>query len=371
MKKLSVYLHIPFCASKCAYCDFLSFAGHSERKRESYANALVKEIERAAAEFTDYKTDTVFFGGGTPTLLPAADLIRALEALRSQYRVVDDAEITAEANPETLTADKLKELRAGGFNRLSIGAQSFDDGLLSRVGRIHTAEKAEASFADAREAGFDNVNLDLMFSLPGQSLEDWERTLDTACRLEPEHISCYSLTPEPGTRLGDGGYEPDDGLDRAMYAAAKERLLSAGYEHYEISNFAKPGRRCRHNLIYWTGYEYRGFGLGAHSLTDGVRWHNETDLDAYIMNAGAGGRQDPEPLRERDLMSEFMLLGLRLIDGINCEVFLDKFDKNIFEVYGAELNDLINRGLLERDAERIRLTPIGLDVANRVFGEFL
>jgi oxygen-independent coproporphyrinogen-3 oxidase len=375
MKKLSVYIHIPFCGSKCAYCDFLSFDMLSYKGREgvtaAYTDALVKEIEGAASVFSGYKTDTVFFGGGTPTFLPAAGLIRVLEALKEPYRVVEDAEITAEANPETLDIDKLSELYAGGFNRLSIGVQSFDDALLSRIGRIHTADKARMSFEDAREAGFGNINLELMFSLPDQDLGAWESTLDEACRLNPEHISCYALSLEPGTRLGTSGFEPDEELDRAMYAMAKEKLSAAGYQHYEISNFAKPGYRCRHNLIYWTGYEYRGFGLGAHSLTDGIRWHNETDLEAYISQAGKGARLDPEPLRERDLMSEFMFLGLRLIDGINCEVFLDKFDKNIFEVYGEELNGLINQGLLVREQDRIRLTSKGLDMANRVFQEFI
>ncbi|MDR1703554.1 MAG: radical SAM family heme chaperone HemW [Clostridiales bacterium] len=371
MKKLSVYVHIPFCASKCSYCDFLSFAGCSKNLLEGYADALIKEIDRAAAEFTDYKTDTVFFGGGTPTFLPAVNLVKTLDALREPYHIVEDAEITTEANPESLDFDKLGELRAGGFNRLSIGVQSFDDTLLSCIGRIHSSGKARQSFEDARRAGFDNINLDLMFSLPGQDIGDWERTLDEACSLDPEHISCYSLTLEPGTRLGDEGCNQDEDADRAMYALAKEKLIAAGYEHYEISNFAKPGYRCRHNLIYWTGYEYRGFGLGAHSLTDGVRWHNETDLNAYIKSAGKGGRLNQEPLRERDLISEFMFLGLRLIDGINCEVFLDKFDKNIYEVYGDQLNSLINRGLIERDAERIKLTSRGLDIANKVFIEFI
>ncbi|MCL2701998.1 MAG: radical SAM family heme chaperone HemW [Defluviitaleaceae bacterium] len=370
MKKLSVYIHIPFCVSKCAYCDFLSFAGRGEL-HAAYADALASEIVASKTELADYAAETVYFGGGTPTALPASALVRLLDALRGTCKVLPDAEITSEANPETANPQNLSELRAAGFNRLSLGIQSFDDNLLKRVNRAHSAETARDAYAAACEAGFENIGIDLMFSIPGQTTDNFERTLRQAADLSPEHISCYGLTVEPGSSLAGDGYEPDEEADRAMYALAREILPENGYEHYEISNFAIPGHRSRHNTAYWNGQDYRGFGLGAHSLINGARFHAGTCLESYIASNGASPRQNVEFLRESDMRAEFMILGLRLLDGINCEDFSRKFDKNIYREYGAQIKELTAQGLLEASGNRIRLTPRGIDLSNQVFAKFI
>jgi oxygen-independent coproporphyrinogen-3 oxidase len=370
MKKISVYIHIPFCRSKCYYCDFLSFPGQEERFG-AYMDALDAEIEASAPELSGYTVDTILFGGGTPTAIAPDGLIRGLERWRKTCEVSDGAEVTVEANPDTVRLGALRELRAAGFNRLSLGVQSFNDGLLKRIGRAHTAAGARDAYADACEAGFENINVDLMFSIPGQSSGDFAKTLETAIALSPEHISCYGLTVEPSTPIGAEGYEPEEDADRSMYALAREMLTAEGYGHYEISNFALPGHRSRHNLAYWTGLDYRGFGLGAHSLVDGTRFHNDCALDSYISGHGACNRFNVETLRESDRIAEFMFLGLRLLDGINCKDFSRKFDKNIYREYGEQIKELAELGLLLDANGQIRLTPRGIDLSNQVFARFV
>lgn len=371
MKELSIYIHIPFCAAKCAYCDFLSFPGIETAAREKYAETLIEEIKAAAGEFSEHTVKTVFFGGGTPTLLPTKVISKIINTVASNYRLDKNAEISVEANPETVDYPSLSSLRELGVNRLSIGVQSFDNRLLERVGRIHNAERAVIACYDARRAGFENINLDIMFGLPGQTLSQFEKTLDIAIREAPVHISCYSLIVEENSRLGAEKdlNLPDEEAEREMYGLAKQKLKANGYEHYEISNFAKPGCRCRHNVTYWTGGEYAGFGVGAHSLVDGRRFHNTYGLKKYMENPGE--KEDLEILSERDKISEFIFLGLRMLEGINCKVFSQKFDKTIFELFPSELDGLIGQELLVREGDVIRLSERGIDVSNYIFAKFL
>lgn len=369
MRKMSIYVHVPFCLSKCDYCDFLSYSGVGGRVIEDYVGALVGEIKNGAAALRGYAADTVFFGGGTPTFIGHDGLLRILDCLRSHIFITKEAEITVEANPETVGPAALAALREAGVNRLSLGAQSFDDEVLRRVGRAHKAGDIAAACDMARQAGFDNVNLDLMFSMPGQSLAGFERTLEAALALDIAHISCYGLTIEADTPLGAAGIEIDEELDRSMYALAVKAFNGRGYEHYEISNFALKGRHCRHNMAYWTGVPYRGFGLGAHSFMDGARFHNGHDLQSYL--SALPSPENLEILSESDHMSEFMILGLRLIAGINCKDFSDRFAKNIHQVYGSEIKDLVAGGLLLQQGDRLRLTPLGIDLSNIVFGAFI
>lgn len=276
-RKLELYLHIPFCIRKCSYCDFLSFAA-DESLKERYAGQLIEEIHAKSAAFADREISTLFIGGGTPSILKAESLAEIMAAVRADFALAADCEATIEANPGTLTADWLETCRAAGLNRTSLGLQSADDGELRTLGRIHTWEQFLASYGMVRRAGFENVNVDLMSALPGQSLASWERSLREVTALEPEHISAYSLIVEEGTpfceRYSGAGAKllPDEDTERAMYRAAKEILGQAGFERYEISNYAKPGRACRHNIGYWTGEEYLGLGLGASSYVDGWRF---------------------------------------------------------------------------------------------------
>ena len=367
--ELSVYIHFPFCKSKCAYCDFLSFAGR-EDLFGLYSDALENEIISAAKRFSGHTVKTVFLGGGTPTLPDAAYTRSIIEVLYDNYDIDREVEFTAEANPETVGSDKLRDLRKSGVNRISFGVQSFDDGLLKRINRIHSAETAISSYNMARQAGFDNINLDLMFALPGQTVEDWMRTLETAVSVNPEHMSCYGLTVEAGTPLSrDKTFVPaNDETDRAMYRAAKDILNRAGYEHYEISNFAKGGFECRHNTVYWTGGEYAGFGLGAHSYINGVRWNNPESLDGYMNGAE---KENIQSLTEGERRFEFVMLGLRMMRGISEDKFLCLFGKNIDYFYGEQLKTLETDRLITRKNGVIALTSWGIDLSNKVFLDFL
>ena len=365
-----IYIHIPFCAAKCAYCDFLSFAD-CQADIEAYMTALHSELRLYAKLYAHAAVPTIFFGGGTPTLVPAELLVSTLQLVKSLFDVAEDAEITLEANPETVNLDLLSTLRKAGFNRISFGVQAFDDFLLRRIGRIHTAETAAFAVSLAREAGFTNVNLDLMFSLPDQSLADWEATLDRAIALNPEHLSCYSLILEDGTPLAKeiDLVLPDEDTDRAMYALAKERLAQAGYAQYEISNFAKGGYHSRHNCIYWTGVDYIGAGLGAHSLLDERRLCNTDDLKQYISgNCGVEVLETLTPLERR---AEFMVLGLRMTQGISEADFHTNFGRTLDAIYGEAVAEMVRDGLLVRENGYLRLTDRGVDISNRVFARFL
>lgn len=388
-RELELYIHIPFCARKCAYCDFLSFAA-PERAYREYVDKLIEEIYGQSENFAGYRVTTIFVGGGTPSILPAQLIEELFAALCACFDIAEDAEITIEANPGTLTMEKLETYLQSGINRLSIGLQSADDQELRCLGRIHTYDDFLKSYQRARQAGFANINVDLMSALPGQDLHSWKTTLRKVMMLKPEHISAYSLIIEQGTpffdRYGDDGDValsgglgqlpdlPDEDTDREIYHLTKEMMAAQGYERYEISNYAKPGYECRHNIGYWTGAEYLGLGLGASSYTFGYRYHNTADLKEYLSldlrEAGAAAR-DIEELSLEDKMEEFMFLGLRMMDGVSGSEFLGRFGHNMWNVYGDMLPKLREQGLIEVEAPMVRLTELGIDVSNGVLAEFL
>ena len=368
-KKLGIYIHIPFCVRKCAYCDFLS-APAGEATRSAYVRALREEI-RSAGELDEiYEGATVFFGGGTPSLLTGKELAGILDEVSRRLLLRSDAEITVECNPGTLNREKLEIYKRAGINRLSIGLQSADNRELKTLGRIHTWEQFLENYELVRKIGFRNVNIDLMSALPGQTREDWLSTLEKVTALDPEHISAYSLIIEEGTPFyekyrEDGPEEkelPGEDLDRIMYEDTKVFLHEKGYERYEISNYARPGYECRHNCSYWERTDYRGFGIGAASLLGEVRYKNSTDLKEYLK--GHFTYESVEPLNHRDALEETMFLGLREMRGV-------AVTEEIQEVYGPVLEKLIQEEVLVRADGRVRLTDRGIDVSNMVLAEFL
>lgn len=377
-RPLALYVHIPFCAARCHYCDFNTYAGldsHFER----YAAALATEIMRVGAERGRPPVSSVFLGGGTPTVLPRVLLARVMAACRAAFAVMEDAEITSEANPGTADASLFAALHEMGVNRLSMGVQSLDDAELRWLGRIHGADEAVVAYHAARRARFENINLDFMFGLPGQSIETWRRTLDRAIDLHPEHLSLYGLTVEHGTPLYDRvrrGLQvpPSDDLAADCYLLASDRLAAAGHEQYEISNWSRPGRQCRHNLIYWRHEPYLGFGAGAHSFAGDRRWWNVRPVPEYIqrVESGASPERDGEPIGRSVAMGEFMMLGLRLVqEGVTDAAFRSRFGVDVEAVFGDEIDRLVRRGLLERLSDRLRLTSGGRLLGNQVFAEFL
>lgn len=371
-KDLSVYIHVPFCARKCLYCDFLSFP-MGEDSMEQYFGALSKEIKKAGEEYGDRLVRSVFFGGGTPSLPKASFLTESLKKLRDCFEFSDECEISLELNPGTASFEKMHEYRQAGFNRLSIGAQSLDDAELKRLGRIHDSESFFAAYEDAKKAGFTNINVDVMSALPGQSFESYKKTLEGVTALLPKHISAYSLIVEEGTPFYDMELDlPDEDEDRRMYHETKAFLAKKGYHRYEISNYAlgEPGDEtyeCYHNKVYWTRGDYLGLGLGAASMADNVRWNNTGDFKAYLEGAGL---ENVEELDEKSCMEEFMFLGLRLVRGVSLMEFEEIFGKDMFSVYGDVIKKYENMGLLAVD-DRLRLTEAGLDVSNTVMSEFL
>ena len=381
MKELELYLHIPFCVKKCNYCDFLS-APAGEETRAAYVDALLEEI-RGFDEPEDYEVVTVFFGGGTPSILPGQAIFRIMEALREKFSFRKGAEITLEANPGTVDKEKLSFYKKAGINRLSFGLQSADAEELKKLGRIHTWEKFLESFQLAREAGFSNINVDLMSALPGQTKESWEKTLRQVLALQPEHISAYSLIIEEGTPFyqlyekdverRDAGEEPElipsEEEERAMYEATGRILKEQGYLHYEISNYAKPGRECCHNLGYWQRRDYLGFGLGASTLLNPVRYKNTEDLEAYL--GGDFSKKEFLVLTKDNQIEETMFLGLRVLEGVSKEQFREHFSCELNVVYRKELEKLEKEGLLEEEGDFVRLTSRGIDLSNPVLAEFL
>lgn len=377
MQPIGLYIHIPFCKQKCRYCDFPSFAGQ-EGRQAAYMEALLAELAQQGARHRERAVCSVFLGGGTPTMLPISLLERLMQAIFTHFRILPDAEITIEANPGTLDAEKARALRRLGCNRLSMGVQAWQDRLLRRLGRIHTIAEFQENYRIVREAGFENINVDLMFALPEQSMADWQETLEKITALEPEHISAYSLILEEGTPFY-AEYEKglllpaDEELDREMYHWAVDFLAEKGYQQYEISNFAKPGRQSLHNRIYWQAEEYLGLGLSAHSYLEGRRFHNPYTLEEYIAAAGEQARlmQEVEEIGEADAMAECMFLGLRLTEGVSFARFRARFGREMQEIYGAQLAALQRDGLLLQDATGVRLTKRGLDLSNYVFEKFL
>lgn len=381
---ISFYVHIPFCRRKCYYCDFNSYAG-LEHLFKPYIEALLREISCLANLYGPEAGESLYFGGGTPSLLPP-ELIRAVvEGLKENFGLLPGAEITLEANPGTVDKAFLEALLEIGVNRLSLGAQSFNEGELALLGRIHSPEEIEKAFREAREAGFGNVNLDLIYGLPAQSLDSWRVTLEKALELEPEHLSLYALTLEEGVplaqRIASGELPaPDEDLAAEMYCLAEELLEKAGYEHYEISNWAKPGFACRHNIRYWLNLPYLGFGAGAHSFRGDMRWHNVLHPGEYIEILSAPeitGFPSPvacevEKITPAIEMAETVILGLRLVkEGLSFERFYRRFGMDLRELYGPQIEELVELGLLEIDRERIRLSPRGRLLGNEVFQRFV
>lgn len=371
-KPLELYVHIPFCVRKCDYCDFLSFPSSEEQQR-GYMEALRKEILGSESR-PEHLVTSVFFGGGTPSVPPAELTAEILELLRETFTFDSGAEITLEANPGTLTEEKLNIYRAAGFNRLSIGCQSVHDDELRQLGRIHTHQEFLDSFAMARNCGFTNINADLMSGLPGQSLEAYETSLRTVAALGPEHLSAYSLIVEPGTPFASRELElPDEETERKMYERTGEILGEYGYTQYEISNYAKPGYECRHNIGYWKRTDYLGFGPGAASLMENRRYSNTTEVKRYLAQSGhpENIREQVEQLTEQECMEEFMFLGLRMNQGISEQEFQRQFGKEIDAVYGNVMARYVSSGFLWRDRGAVGLTRQGISVSNTILAEFL
>lgn len=382
-KELSIYLHIPFCVRKCAYCDFLSFPS-DDKSRLQYVQALCEELLTCPYETDAYEIVSVFIGGGTPSILPGAEIEKLLAAVRTHFSVRVDAEITIEANPGTLTADKLAAYRRAGVSRLSIGLQSAHDEELRLLGRIHTFSQFQESYTLAREAGFANISVDLMSGLPGQTFASWKDTLRIVTALAPEHISAYSLMIEEGTpfyeryhtedaRRAKGEQTqmlPDEDTERAMYTWTGQYLQKKGYMQYEISNYSRPGFESRHNIGYWTRRPYLGFGLGAASFFQEKRWKNTEDMRQYL----AGSIQDAasvEVLTCTDAISEQMFLGLRMRSGVCKQALTESFGCEMEKLFGAQIAQLKKQGLLEETDEAVRLTDEGVHVSNYCMEKFL
>ena len=363
---LGLYLHIPFCKSKCTYCDFYSLP-HSEEKMDAYTAALIRHLEEVAPRCARQTVDTVYFGGGTPSYLGEKRLTQLLKTVKKRYHVAPDAEITLEANPDSAGDWKaLRALRRAGFNRISLGVQAADDAMLRRIGRVHTWEQVLSAVAAARMANLENLSLDLIYGLPGQTLADWQETLTAAAALEPKHISCYGLKVEPGTPLWQqrqGAALPDDDAQADMYLWTVDYLAKQGYAQYEISNFARPGFESRHNLKYWQLGEYAGFGPGAHSDLGGVRFAYERDLDAYIAGELRLSEMERIPPLDRDL--EYIMLSLRTVQGIDSGYFERQFRQKF-----RPMEELLTRyeanGLAARTERGWHLTPRGFFVSNAI-----
>lgn len=377
-KEIGIYVHIPFCVRKCGYCDFLSFAAEDDGM-ERYTRALLTEIREWEEELSAYRIVSVFFGGGTPSILKPDLFCRIAEGMKQYlpWKDKEEPEVSIEGNPGTLTAQKVRLYRSLGVNRISLGLQSADNGLLKLLGRIHTYEDFRTSYDLVREAGFGNVNVDLMSGLPGQSLEQWLNSLRVTADLMPEHISAYSLMIEEGTpffaKYRDQSSLPDEETERQMYEQTKVLLRERGLYRYEISNYAKPGFECRHNIGYWRRREYLGLGLGASSFFQGRRWRNTDSFAEYVRDSRDRKkiRREEEVLTRKDSMEEFMFLGLRMCEGVSEGKFMKEFGVAMESVYGAAINKLERGGLIQRTGEGIVLTEKGINLSNPVLAEFL
>ncbi|HWQ80470.1 MAG TPA: radical SAM family heme chaperone HemW [Anaerovoracaceae bacterium] len=388
---LGLYLHIPFCIRKCNYCDFLSFGGISDEDQKAYFRSLLREISYYSEIYGNkYYVDSIFIGGGTPSLTEESLVSELIRAVGSGFTVGANAEITIESNPKTLTKSKLDAYQEAGVNRLSIGAQSFHNGLLNSLGRVHTAGDFFTTYSMARECGFRNINIDLMFAIPGQTMELWMDTLTQAVGLAPEHISFYSLQLEEGTpffsMFQEGSLkETDEELDRDMYHCAVEDLKGNGYLHYEISNAAKAGRQCRHNLKYWSMEDYLGLGIGAHSFLDGTRFSNETDLERYVkigmQDAAGPGQKAYSPFTvwshrnsREDSISEFLFTGMRKTEGVNLKEFAARFGRPVEEIFSSNwrrIQRFIEEEYLIHSEDNLRFTEKGIDISNTILTEFI
>ncbi len=386
---LGLYIHIPFCSAICNYCNFNRGLFDADVKAR-YVDALIAEIQTArlkpcatggsdvAHDFSLANADTIFFGGGTPSLLEPDEIARIIAACESAFDIASDREVTMEANPESVTTERLAAYRGAGVNRLSFGVQSFREDELRRLSRLHSADRARAAFAEARAAGFNNVSLDLMMWLPGQQLSEWLESIDAAIALDPEHLSLYMLEVYPNAPLRDDmvrarwSQAPDDDV-AAMYVAAMERLEDAGYAQYEISNVAKPGRRSRHNLKYWMDGEWLGFGCGAHSTQGGVRWKNISATQEYIDQVGRGGSLavDVHRLSADEQLGDALFTGLRLVDGIDVNAIQTRYGVDVWRRFGADLEPFLEAGCLRRLGSRLSLTRQGMLLAHEVMSVFV
>ena len=372
-KELELYLHIPFCVRKCAYCDFLSFPAEKEIQKQ-YVNCLIEEIRQFdLAE--DYVVSTIFFGGGTPSVLEGSEIMRIMQAIRERFPDIrEDAEITIECNPGTLTEEKLQIYQKAGINRLSLGLQSADQEELKLLGRIHTYNQFKENFYLARRIGFANINVDLMSALPGQSVESYRCTLKKVCELGPEHISAYSLIIEEGTPFAQKKLIlPTEDEEYQMYEDTAEILRKYGFHQYEISNYARDGFECRHNKGYWQRTEYLGAGLGAASLFRGKRFSNTRDMQTYLADSTEPDkiREDVTALSRNNEIEEFMFLGLRMTEGISERQFERNFGCRIEDIYGSVLAKYKEMDLLEHTGEFWRFTRKGIHVSNPVLADFL
>ena len=388
-KEMGLYIHIPFCVKKCKYCDFVSYACQKE-KQDVYLKWLIEEIKQVGeGNKIDVQNGideqvlvkTIYIGGGTPSILEPEAIEQIMKTILENFQIAEEVETTIEVNPGTVTKEKLEKYYRAGIRRLSIGMQSMNPDLLQMLGRIHTKEEFLQTYQWAREVGFENCNVDIMIGLPNQTMQDVEDTIKQVAMLNPEHISCYSLIVEEGTamekEIADGKLVlPEEELERKMYEKAKELLEEAGYIHYEISNFAKKGMASKHNMDCWNQKEYMGFGVAAHSYTNGVRYSNVEDIEEYIANYEKDKWEDNLIFHEKQnkvsMEKEYMMLGLRKLEGVSISAFKRKFVDNPCYVFRRELNYLSEQGLiLIEDEDKIKLTKKGLDLANVVFEEFV
>ena len=375
--EIGLYFHVPFCASKCYYCDFLSFP--KREAEEAYVTALVQEMAQVAKGLDpDTKIATLFIGGGTPTVLPPVLIEKLLIGITTHFKLTSNCEFTIEANPGTLSEEKIKVMMRFPITRISMGLQSTHDHLLKKIGRGHTFKDWQESMALIRKMTDWQINVDLMFALPDQTLEAFEQSLETVVSYQVDHVSVYALIIEEGTYFGklyeEGKLkEVPEELDRKMYHLAQSYLKKMGYEQYEISNWAKDQHYCQHNMVYWTLKPYIGLGLGAHSLYQGKRFYNEEKMPLYLEAQGELSklRHDEEVLTEQMLMEEYLFLGLRLISGISVSDFEKRFGKSVFEVYEKQIKHFIALGVLIHEKDQLYLSEYGLDVCNEVFSSFL
>ncbi|MBQ2053749.1 MAG: radical SAM family heme chaperone HemW [Eubacterium sp.] len=394
-KPLSIYVHIPFCKHKCMYCDFLSFDGETSTKKIEYINALMSEIRMYKPYADRYIVKTIYIGGGTPSFLDEAMIGNVLSTIKHIFKIDRFPEITIEVNPGTIKYTDLIAYREYGINRLSIGLQSADDEILRLLGRIHNYDEFVEGFEAARRAGFENISVDAMSSLPGQDMHTMVDTLTRITELSPEHISVYSLQVEEGTKLKDRedllNMIPDEDTDRNMYYMTKKVLKAAGYNRYEISNYSKPGFESRHNMVYWTGGQYIGLGIGAASYFKGERFNNIKNLDNYIEicedireeltkdtdrirlydSATAILRENVQTIFLESRIEEYMFLGLRMMRGVSRKDFSEKFNRDVFELYGDTINKYVDQGYMFADENVVRLTDKGIDISNYILSDFM
>ena len=375
MKELGIYVHIPFCKQKCSYCDFISYCDKNDLI-EKYIKALKQEIENSSVN--EYEISTIYIGGGTPSYIESKYISEILKTIKQKYNISRNVEITIEVNPGTATKEKLRDYVEAGINRISIGLQSCNNNLLKMIGRIHTYEEFLSTYKLAREVGFKNINVDLMIGLPNQTLDDVKKSLEEISKLNPEHISVYSLIVEEGTpiekKIAKGQLKlPNEELEREEYWEVKKFLENLGYKHYEISNFAKTGYESKHNLNCWEQKEYLGFGAAAHSYMKKTRYSNTENIEKYINQEMQSEQLHivHEVQKEEEQKKEYMLLGLRKIDGVQISSFKNKFGCNPIMEFKNELNKLTQEGLIKIDLDQIKLTEKGIDLANIVWEEFV